>query len=325
MPMVDYNQFKKENIGMFLKEWMDVVKEIDPLKRVMADNISSMTAEDWSYERPQDDWIVGDNCDQIGMSLYPKHWPKEMEPHTRCQVMTGIHSASKDGRYWVSELQTHTRSMYDSFSAVKPENINFWTWEAISRGAKGIIYWKWEPFIKGVQTFGRGLVDTTGKYTDRAYQAQKIANIIHENDKEFYEYMPIQPKVAILYDSLNLDFIKTFTKDYEPKYSSSIYTDAVKGLHKCLFDLNIPAEFIRANDKLKIAALEGEEGYILFAFNYGTEMVKSKINIFNIAETKVVIKDISENIQTECLTHSGTLEIDTQVNERDVKIYIIKR
>jgi beta-galactosidase len=248
MPLVDYNQFKKVNIGMILKEWCGYVKQVDTIHPLIADNISSMTVEDGMYSRPQDDWNIADNSDMTGVSFYPKNLPAAMEESVRCQAMTAVRSASLTGEYIISELQTHKRSMFDAFSATQACDIRLWNWEAISCGAKGIIYWKWEPFIKGLQTYGRGLVDNKGNMTDRAEEAGKIANLITNNYDMFSSFKPEKARVAILYDGLNQDFIKAFCNDHEPQYAKTIYNDSVKGLYKCLWKLNIPVDFIRPLD-----------------------------------------------------------------------------
>ena len=248
MPVVDYNRFKKENIGILLKEWSDIIKEVDPDHPVIADNIHSMITDEGQYHRPHDDWNTAENVDEYGISFYPKNVPPFMSPDLRCEVFTAVHSAAKTGRFWVSELQSHCQAMFTPISAVYPHELRWWNWEAISRGAKGIVYWMWEPFIKGLQTFGRGLVDHRGNYTERAREAESIKRIIDSHSEEFYNYMPVKPKAAILYDKMNHDFVRAYTVNYKGYISESIYTDSINGLFKCLWEQNIPVKFITAED-----------------------------------------------------------------------------
>lgn len=248
MPMVDYFQFQKENVGMLLKEWTAVIKAVDPEHPVIADNIHSMITEDGSFTRPQDDWNVADNVDEFGISFYPKSVPPPMPPHLRWEVFTATGSATGSGHFWVSELQSHSQAMFTPISVVYPHELRWWNWEAISHGAKGLIYWMWEPFIKGLQTSGRGLVDYRGCYTQRALEAKAIRTILADHEREFLEYEPQHPRAAILYDSLNHNFVKAYTVNYAGFVPGSIYTDSLNGLYRCLWELNIPARFVTPRD-----------------------------------------------------------------------------
>lgn len=247
MPMVDYEQFHKDNVGMILKEWSQIVKAVDRKHPVIADNIHSMITADGDYHRPHDDWNAAANVDEYGISFYPKNNPF-MPEWTRWQMLTGVHSAAKQGRFWISELQTHHQTMFNPFSYVHSYDLKWWTWEAISHGAKGIVYWKWNPFITGVQTFGRGLVDHRGGPTPRSDETASLSLIIRANEKEFMAYEPEQPNTVILYDRLNHDFVKAYTEYYQSYLSTSLYTDSIAGLYKGLWEQNIPVKFVTPDD-----------------------------------------------------------------------------
>lgn len=244
MPVVDYNQFKKAYMGIILKEWAAVVKAVDPDHPTIADNVYASVSKDEHYSLPQDDWNVAESVDEFGISLYPKNDAIGLSPSQRWQTLSGVHSASREGRFWISELQSHNVAMFNPFSVVHPHHLRWWCWEAISHGAKGIIYWKWDPFTKGVQTMGRGLVDTRGNYTVRALEAGSIAKVIQGHEKEFTTYDRELPKVAILYDKLNHDFTKAYSRNHGQKLSDSIYLDSLAGMYDALWEEGIPADYV---------------------------------------------------------------------------------
>ena len=248
MPVVDLNRFRNDNIGSLLREWSAVVKSVDLTHPVIADNIHSMITENGDYNRPHDDWIVAEAVDEFGMSFYPKNVPPFMTPAVRCETFTAVHSATRSGRFWVSEMQTNTQSMFTPQSVVYPWELRQWNLEALSRGAKGIVYWKWDPFSKGLQTSGRGLTDTKGDLTDRAREAEAIKKAIDAFSTEFCDYGPIKPRWAILYDKDNHDFVKALTVNYATYIEDSIYTDSIRGLYECLWKQDIPVKFITAAD-----------------------------------------------------------------------------
>jgi beta-galactosidase GanA len=264
MPVVDYYRFHKESIGMFLREWVQAVKAVDPGHPIIADNIHSMVSDDSSFSRPQDDWNVARHVDEFGISFYPKTAPVPMPPHKRWLVLTGAHSASRTGRFWISELQTHIKHMFNPESAVSARELKLWVWEAISHGAKGLIYWKWDPFNKGLQTRGRGLVDYRGKPTPRLDEAIEISSVIQKHGTEFASYEPLNPGAVILFDKDAHNFSKAYMAGYKPHAPDSIYLDSIAGLHRLLWELNIPVKIVTPED-VKQGILS--PGQVLFMTN----------------------------------------------------------
>ncbi|MDF2713144.1 MAG: hypothetical protein K0R28_69 [Paenibacillus sp.] len=246
MPYVDWQQFRKANVGMILSEWRGYVKAVDPDRPTIADNINSMLATDQFYGRPHDDWNAAANVDEYGISFYPKEDLAGTPPYKRWETFVGIHSATRTGRFWISELQSHHRNMFKPNSVVYPHELKWWAWEAISHGAMGLIYWKWDPFVKGIQTAGRGLVDAKGNPTPRAKAAAEIAEILEAHAEAFVAYAPEQPRVAIVYDKLTHDFTKAYT--FSVPQETSIYVDSIAGLYECLWELNIPVKFVTPQD-----------------------------------------------------------------------------
>lgn len=112
MPFVDWEQFRKENMGIIMSEWRGYIKAVDPERVTIADNINSMVATDNFYSRPHDDWNIAENVDEYGISFYPKETLEGTPPYKRWETFVGVHSATRTGRFWISELQSHHRSMF---------------------------------------------------------------------------------------------------------------------------------------------------------------------------------------------------------------------
>ncbi|GHT52083.1 hypothetical protein FACS1894106_0020 [Spirochaetia bacterium] len=245
MSFVDYNEFCKDNIAMILQDMKNPIRAVDDRTPILADNVHATVAMDQHYNRPSDDWAVARNVDRYGISFYPKFMKTQMPPHVRHQNMAGAHSASPDGVFSISEMQTHYTSIFSPESYVQPGDLWQWCWEAISHGAKGIIYWKWNPFVKGIQTFGRGLVDHKGRSTPRLEMAQRVQRML-DAEPEFISAMPTLPSAAILYDRLNHDFSKAYTIGYNGTLgvTDSVYIYSIMGLYQTLWQANVPSRFV---------------------------------------------------------------------------------
>lgn len=250
MAVVDYHQFQKDNIGMILRYMRAAIEKVDTEHAILADNIHATVTMDSYYERPSDDWGVAKEVDRYGISFYPKFFTRHTPAVRRHQVMTGAHSASRDGVFSISEMQTHHASMFNPEGSVSEEELWQWCWEAVGHGAKGLIYWKWDPFRKGVQTGGRGLLDSSGKETVRAKTARRIHEVLSK-EPLLTEAKPEQETAAILYDSLNHDFIKAYTIGFQGTgigAPASLYLDSIAGLYNTLWQKNIPVKFVTPED-----------------------------------------------------------------------------
>ncbi len=245
MAFVDYQEFHKDNIGRILRYMREAVESADCTHEIYADNIHASVTMDRYYDRPTDDWTVAREVDRYGISFYPKFLSKNTPPFLRHQTMTGAASAATDGRFAISEMQTHHATMFNPEGSVSPQELWQWCWEAVSHGADGIIYWKWNPFRKGVQTFGRGLVDPQGRETPRLEAVRRFGEVI-DREPELMKCRPVKPAAAILYNRLNLDFTKAYTIGFQGVIGapSSIYLDSLAGLYRTLWEHNIPVRFI---------------------------------------------------------------------------------
>ncbi|HUX22401.1 MAG TPA: beta-galactosidase, partial [Spirochaetia bacterium] len=248
MPVVDFNQFRKQNVAMVLRGWRAVIRELDPERPCIADNIHSMVTADNHYERPQDDWAVAREVDLFGISFYPKNHLPEMDASQRWEIFEATRAAKRGGQFWVSEMQSHNQSMFNPFNIVSPHDLRWWNWEAVSHGAKGIIYWKWRPFTRGLQTSARGLVDSSGARTPRAEEAERIGRIIERRRELFSKAVPRRSRAALLYDSLNHNFVKALIRNYEPFLPGSLYTDSVAGLFRAFWERNIDLDIVTPED-----------------------------------------------------------------------------
>lgn len=243
MPNVDYKQFHKSEMGIILKKWTQIVKSIDPNHPVIADNLFSMLQRDNTPYRAQDEWNVAESIDELGLSYYPKASVPGMPPHKRWQIMSGFNSASSSGRFWVSELQTHFQSFFNQSNVVSSDELKTWTWETIAGGALGVIYWKWHPFTKGIQTGGRGLVGYKGQFNDRTKAVGEVATVLNGHLEAFGNCKPEEAKVAILFDTLSLDFYRAYSESYS-QAAQNIYHESIEGLYKLLWNNNVPVSYV---------------------------------------------------------------------------------
>ena len=241
MPSADIAAFRKEATGIYLTNWCNAIHEIDKTHPLIADNIGSMiTNGTWVYERPQDDYVLKDTVDEIGVSFYPKQETSCFAPHTRWNTFDAFYSASSGDGFYVSEMQTHVKALFNPTTCVRPYELKLWCTEALSAGAKGLIYWMWRPFNKGLQTAGRGLVDYKNRSTPRLEFANNFSKLI----KSTGALTPVRSKVGILFDKTSHDFQVCYTKCYGD-VDQNIYLESLCGAYEAMWRSGVRCDIVR--------------------------------------------------------------------------------
>lgn len=239
LPEADMGAFRKEAVGIFLQRWCDAIRQVDDRHPLIADNIGSMiTSWPGSYDRPQDDFVLAEAADEIGMSFYPKQVSGCNPPHIRWTTLDGFFAASKGRGYYISEMQAHIQALFNPSTAVASWELKQWCCESLASGIKGLIYWMWRPFEKGLQTGGRGLVDHKNRSTPRLEFVKQFSETLDTVG----HLMPVKSPVGLVFDGRCHDFQVCYTKNY--KVDKTIYPNAVRGAYKALFDAGLRPDII---------------------------------------------------------------------------------
>ena len=243
MPAADFAAFRKEAVGIFLRRFGDAIRRADNTHPLIADNIGSMiTNGTWLYERPQDEFVLRDAVDEIGMSFYPKQVSGCRPPHSRQNTFDAFYAASGRRGYYVSEMQTHIQALFNPSTAVSPYELKQWCCEALASGAKGLIYWMWRPFTKGLQTAGRGLVDYKNRSTPRLAFAREFSAVVGETGA----LTPPRARVGILFDGMCHDFQVCYTRCYD--VDQNIYLNSLCGAYRAMYDAGVRADLVRMDE-----------------------------------------------------------------------------
>lgn len=241
MPTADLGSFRKKCVGIYLKNWCDALREVDARHPLIADNIGSMITNGVGfYERPQDDYALKDTVDEIGMSFYPKQESGVIPPYTRWNTFDAFYSASHKEGFYVAEMQTHVKALFNPTTCVRPYELKLWCNEAFAAGAKGLIYWMWRPFDKGLQTAGRGLVDYRNRSTPRLEVAKELAGFISEAGT----LKPVCPTVGILFDDACQDFQLGYTKCYK-NIDQNIYMASLRGAYEAMWSVGVRCDITK--------------------------------------------------------------------------------
>ena len=243
MPAADFTAFRKEAVGILLRRWGDAIRTVDQKTPLWADNVGSMICNGAGVlERPQDDFVLKEAVDEIGMSFYPKQVSGTKPPAWRWCTFDSYFAASKRQGFLVAEMQTHVQAMFNPTTCVRPYELKQWCYEAVAGGAKGLIYWMWRPFTKGLQTAGRGLVDYKNRSTPRLAFAKEFG----KDMRALGGLKPTRGRVGILFDGRCQDLQSYYTKCY--KVDQNIYLNSLCGAYDAFFECGVRADIVKIDE-----------------------------------------------------------------------------
>jgi len=204
---IDWKSFIYAKLAEDLKSRHDAIRKADPRGVITSHAaVPSVFTSPRSGEGEADDFLMADQVDYYGTSLYPKH----SFPHThweRWKLLLAIdfsRSANlRNGGFHVGELQAGfgTRGLVVG-DPVTAGDHRVWLGSALAGGAKGIHLYAYYPMASGYESGGYGLVHLDGKATERGSESGRIARMVDDNRTLFATSKPVKAEVAIVYNPL---------------------------------------------------------------------------------------------------------------------------
>ena len=136
-------------------------------------------------------------------------------------------------------------------ATVTPGDLRTWTWEALSRGTKGINYYAWYPMSTGYESGGYGLIHLDGTLTERSRVAGEIARVVDRHQQLFLQARPVPAQVAIVFNPLSYMIggrQRAATTTGPQSEVGSIERDSWLGVYRALFPSNVPVDFVHGNE-----------------------------------------------------------------------------
>jgi beta-galactosidase GanA len=194
-----------------------------------------------------DDFLMAEQVDYYGTSLYPKHNhpSKHWEPWKFMIAVDFSRSANwKNNGIYVGELQAGKGTIgLNIGNSITPGDHRIWMWSAIAKGAKAINVYAYYPMSSGYESGGYGLINLDGSLTERAIEAGKTAKIITENRDLFLNSEPVKSEIAILYNPL------AQMVGGEQRYTTwDMHQLSLFGYYRIFAENNIPVDFIHRRD-----------------------------------------------------------------------------
>ncbi|MDB6028607.1 MAG: Beta-galactosidase [Verrucomicrobiales bacterium] len=241
---VDWHRFCSDTAVAFIRMQVDVVREVTPEIPVTT-NLRSFFPSHLNL------FDTAEAIDFVSAISNANIKSKSAENALELDLMRSLKkSGSKlpdnDEGFWVSDQKAGQVNWQEVNSLVRPGVVRLFTYQAIARGADGILFYFWRQPRIGSEIFYGGVLTHDGSGENRVYKE------IKEIGEELKRLAPqikgtkVQAEVAILYSYENewaLSHPRQPNKHFKLR-------DHVQLFHSAFHDRNIPVDFARPTDDL---------------------------------------------------------------------------
>src|ERR1039458_4964180 len=241
--LLDWNRFSSDTMVQFVKMQADILHEKCPKHPV--------TVTMRAFLRQYDHFDMADAVDFV--SIESNVVMKTKTAELACDVdmlrslkKSGIRTPDGDCGFWAMEQKVGQVSTQDVNSLLQPGLIRLFTYQAVSRGASGILYFRWrQPRIGSEKFFGAIL-----------------PHHIEGNNRVFMEISQIGEELKLLAPSLKdtkvvseVCILYSHDNDWslqQPNQPNKYFSlrEHIQLIYNALHDRNIPVDFARPNEDI---------------------------------------------------------------------------
>lgn len=257
LPMIDWQIFTYELNGMALQSFADSVRALDPKHPTNANPVGTVWTNVDVGRYTVDNWPLAESVDIHGISYYAGIWERANSdskiPFYRHSFLFNQARSAAAGKPWMlTELQTNGQNGQALAGFFGYDDLHLLSWTALANNCKAILYWKWSPFMRGRQSFGRGLTKTNGELAPRGEAVADFAAAMKEEGVLLREAQPVAAQVGVLLDMYGL------FKSLEPgeqKSPHNFMRESYEGLAKALWEANVSFDALRMDRGLSLDQL----------------------------------------------------------------------
>ncbi|MDW7679474.1 MAG: beta-galactosidase [bacterium] len=245
---IDWKNFIYHKLAADLQMRYDAIRRVDKTHVITSHAaVPSIFYSPYNGYGATDDFLMAQQVDFYGTSLYPKHNhpDRHWELWKFSVAIDFSRSANLDnGGFYVGELQAGKGTIgLNIGDPIMPADHRIWMWSALSRGARGINIYAYYPMSSGYESGGYGLINLNGSVTERAINAGKIAKIIHQNSALFLKSMPVPAEIAMVYNPL-----AQMVGGEQRHLTGDLHFGSLIGYYRFFAENNIAMDFIHRKD-----------------------------------------------------------------------------
>ncbi len=242
--VVDWKRFCSDTAIAFVRMQADVLREVTPGVPLT----TNLRTFDPSH---LDLFDVADPLDFVSSISNANIKSRSAENACELDIMrslkkSGIKCPDGDEGFWVMEQKAGHVSWQDVNSIVRPNVVRLFTYQAIARGADGLLYFYWRQPRIGSDKFYGGILPHSGRAENRIYkEIRQIGEEIRKLETAL-KGTKVVAEAAIVLSHENewaLSYARQPNKFFNQR-------DHIQLFHAALHDRNILVDFVRPTEDL---------------------------------------------------------------------------
>lgn len=203
-----------------------------------------VTTNFMSFFKPLDYWKWAEREDVVSNDSYPD--PADPASPVKAAMAGDLMRSLGRGRPWILMEQTTNRVNWREINVAKPPGVmRLWSYQALARGADGIMFFQWRQSRVGAEKFHSAMVPHGSLETSRVWHEVKtlgaeLGRLDAIGDTKMHA------EVAILFD-----WESWWALELPSKPSTAVrQIDQVEALYRPLYEANVAVDFARPEDDL---------------------------------------------------------------------------
>jgi beta-galactosidase len=216
--------------------------EREALKRITPD--IPVTTNFMSFFKPLDYWKWAEREDVVSNDSYPD--PSDPLSGMRAAMAGDLMRSLGRGRPWILMEQTSSRVNWREVNVAKASGqMRLWSYQAMARGADGVMFFQWRQSRAGAEKFHSAMVPHGAPESSPVWQAVKrLGNELRKLDAVVGSR--VQAETAIVFD-----WDSWWALELPSKPSIRVrHMEQLEAFYRALFEANITVDFARPTDDL---------------------------------------------------------------------------
>jgi beta-galactosidase len=227
--VVDFSRFSSDALLQCFELERSILKEITPETPV--------TTNFMGFWKPVDYWTWARREDVVSHDHYPD--PADTEAHIGAAMSYDLMRSLGEGRPWLLMEQSASHVNWRDRNLPKqPNQMRLWSYQAVARGADGVMFFQWRASSAGAEKFHAGMVPHAG--TDSRIW-REVSTLGHELTRVGeLDGTVADAEVAILFDWNSWWALETSSMpSIDVRQLEQLYA-----YYRPLYEANVPVDFV---------------------------------------------------------------------------------
>ncbi len=203
-----------------------------------------VTTNFMGFFKPCDYWKWASREDVVSHDSYPD--PSDPEAPMEAAISFDLMRSLAQGRSWLLMEQASSYVNWRAQNVPKrPGQMRLWSYQAVARGADGVMFFQWRASQAGAEKFHSALVPHGPPQDSRVWgEARDLGRELKKLDAVLDTR--VQASVGVVFDWANW-----WALELPPKPSADLrMMEQLKAYYQPLFQANISVDFVRPQDDL---------------------------------------------------------------------------